>query len=160
MRSAVTRTATAGLAAGVGVALVALRRSGTPDPRAHERWLVVTVNLPPQEVAPDGRLPEALRALGDDVEVQVRPAPGDKGTELAARPRPAASGGPRGGHGPLARLRGADPRQPVRAALREAKSVLETGEVLQAQRPGSTQHTLRGLPLEIAQKRSGGEGRL
>ena len=50
------------------------------------RWLVVTVYRQPDDVRTqvDGAGP--LSRMRSEIEVTVRPAPGDKGTELAARP--------------------------------------------------------------------------
>jgi hypothetical protein len=130
---------------------------GMKDDQDVTRWRVVTVNRKPEEVAPDGRLPEPLERLGDAIEVRLRPAPGGRGTELAARLR---HGDPSGVSGAAARLTGDDPRQAVRSALREAKQLIETGEVLQADRPSSNEPSLRGAPLDLAVERAGGEGRL
>ncbi|MGY1746810.1 hypothetical protein [Blastococcus sp. SYSU D00695] len=94
---------------GVGTASV----SDDPE-RAARRWRAVTVLRPAADLPLDG-LPAPLAALGDRVEVRVTPAPGDKGTELAARWRGPAS------EEELGRLR---------EALRAAKQLLETGEVL------------------------------
>jgi hypothetical protein len=112
------------------------------------RWQVVTVNRPPDEVAPDGQVPGRLGGLGDAVEIQVRSAPGDRGTELAARPRPGAPAS------------GDDPRQTVRMALRDTKQLIETGEILGPHRPPTTQRTLLGLPLDAATRRARRVGRL
>ena len=60
---------------------------------------------------PNGQVPGPLAALGDLVEVQVRPAPGGKGSELAARLREPEPTGP---HAAAARISGDDPRQQVR----------------------------------------------
>jgi hypothetical protein len=57
-----------------------------------------------------------------------------------------------------ARVTGSDPRQPVRLALRQAKSIIETGEVLEPDRQTTTKRTLTNLPLELAIKRARGEG--
>lgn len=143
------------LAAGVaGTAALRRRRSSRASGEPGGRWLVVTVNRPPDEVAGGGGLPDQLVALGDSVEVQVRPAPGGRGTELAARPRTE----PRRSR--FRRAAGRDPRQDVRRALREAKQVLEAGEVVRANEPGTTKRTLLGIPIDLATRRAGGEGRL
>jgi uncharacterized membrane protein len=120
------------------------------------RWLAVTINRSPDEVAPDGRLPEPLARL--DVEVRMNRAPGDRGTEVYARPREHV---PTGAAAVLARLRGEDPRQDVREALREAKSIIETGEVLLSDAPiGTTRPTVPGKVLDAVLGRAPGEGRL
>ena len=149
--------------AGVGAGVVVVRRmtgrrfdNGGPR-EAQDRWHTVTVNRPLEEVAPDGRLPQPLEALGDAVEVQIRPAPGGRGTEVAARLR---GDPPSGLAAAAARIAGNDPRQDLRAALRQSRQLLETGEVLRADEPPTTRRTLRGLPLDLATRRAGGEGRL
>jgi hypothetical protein len=149
--------------AGVGAGVLVVRRITTHQlgngiaRDAPDRWHAVTVFRPLEEVQPDGQLPEPLAELGDAIEVQVRPAPGDRGTELAARLR---QGAPTGMRGAAARAAGTDPRQDLRAALRQARQLLETGEVLSPDQPPTTRRTLRGLPLELATRRAGGEGRL
>lgn len=133
------------------------RRSREPavvaDPRAADagRWLVVTVNCSPERLRD---LPAPLARLGTSIETRITPAPGGRGTELAARPL-----GP-DRSGLLARLSGRDPRQAVRAALRDAKSLVETGEVLVPDFPTTTRTTVKGKVVELAVRRAGGEGRL
>jgi hypothetical protein len=149
----------AGVGAGVVVARrIASRRAGNGAAgQVPDRWHSVTVNRPPEEVAPGGRLPEPLAALGDAVEVRLRPAPGGRGTELAARLRRDV---PAGTAEAPARVAGSDPRQRLRSALRQSRQLLETGEVLEPDAPPTTRRTLRSLPLELATRRAGGEGRL
>ncbi|MDM4720213.1 hypothetical protein QTQ03_11730 [Micromonospora sp. WMMA1363] len=103
-----------------------IRRDAEPPPAG---WQVVTVDRTPGEVLPGGRWPEPLRRLGGSVQVRARTAPGHRGTELAARP---LSGAPPPGL--AAHLVGDDPARMVRAALRQAKQLTETGEVLRADR--------------------------
>ncbi|TNH21575.1 hypothetical protein FHG89_31160 [Micromonospora orduensis] len=106
-------------------------RSGADgDPAAAGRWEVVTVDRPPDQVLPGGRWPEPLRRLDGAVEVRVRPAPGDRGTELAARPLTGAAPTV----GLAAHLVGDDPRHLVRRTLRQVKQRVETGEELRADR--------------------------
>ncbi|MFI5914445.1 hypothetical protein [Dactylosporangium sp. NPDC051541] len=126
---------TAGL--GVGVLVARRRRAFAPD-----RWHSVTVNCSPEELDP---LPAPLDELGFPVEVRIQPAPGDRGTELAARVAP-----------------GADPERVrrLRAALREARSLAEVGEVLRPDAPATTKHTLTGAPLAYATRHGREEGRL
>ena len=138
-----------------GRALVQGRRGSDGVDR---RWRVVTVYLAPDEVAPGGVLPGPLAELGDLVEVEVRPAPGGKGTELAARLRePASSGGLAGA---AARLSGDDPRQDVRQALRRSKQLLEAGELLQVhpQPAGHRPSTPWGKAYDLVLSRAGREG--
>nr|BFE55537.1 hypothetical protein GCM10020063_000630 [Dactylosporangium thailandense] len=126
----------AGAIAG-GVMVARRRRAAGPD-----RWHAVTVNCSPGQLDP---LPPPLNELGFPVEVRIRPAPGDRGTELAAR---VASG--------------ADPKRVrrLRAALREARSLAEVGEVLLPDAPATTKPTLRSAPLAYATKHGREEGRL
>ncbi|MEV4657853.1 hypothetical protein [Micromonospora sp. NPDC049301] len=106
------------------------RTGADGDPDAPARWEVVTVCRPPEQVLPGGRWPEPLRCLDGAVEVRVRPAPGDRGTELAARPLAGAT--PRVGL--AAHLVGDDPGLLVRRTLGQAKQHIEAGEVLRADR--------------------------
>jgi hypothetical protein len=134
----VTRTRTTaadagavGLAAGAGGALavvggLVLRRRRRQGRYETARWQVVSVNLPPSGLS----VPDPL-ASRRDVEWQVRPAPGDRGTEVTARP------------GARSRASEAD----IREVLRLTKMVLEAGEVLQPDRPGSSQPTILNKPL-------------
>ncbi|WP_435819358.1 hypothetical protein [Micromonospora violae] len=94
------------------------------------RWEVVTVDRPPEQVLPDGRWPEPLRRLGGAVEVRMRAAPGDRGTELAARPLTGVTPPT----GLAAHLVGDDPGLLVRRTLRQVKQRVEAGEVLRADR--------------------------
>jgi hypothetical protein len=106
---------------------------------------------------PDDRLPAPLAELGDLIEVETRPAPGGKGTELRARLRSAE---PTGAASAAARLSGDDPRQRVRAALRAAKQLIEVGEVLRVD-PAPHGHrppTPAGRLVEFATERAPGGG--
>lgn len=98
---------------------------------------MVTINRPPNEVLPGGRRPEPLRRLGRAIQVDVWPAPAGRGTELAARIRPGATL-----PGLAAHVAGDHPERVVRTALRQAKQLAETGEVLRADRSPID----RGLP--------------
>ncbi len=138
-------------------ARVARALTGARD-GAVDRWHFVTVNRAPQDVMPDGQWPAPLAELGEAIDIRVRPAPGDRGTELGARLRgdaifPAATS-------PFARVAGKDPRQRLRAALRESKQLLETGEILQPDDLGTARRTPMNLPLELATRVARGEGLL
>jgi hypothetical protein len=87
-------------------------------------WLAVTLLRQPSDVD-TANLPAPLAELGDQIEIRVRPAAGDKGTELAARLRDRKSSGTA-----LDRLSGSDPQSDLRSALRRAKQLIEVGEVL------------------------------
>jgi hypothetical protein len=149
------------MAGGVAVARTAAGRARENWPAVGsidrpDRWQVVTVNRPGEEVVPDGRLPEPLARLGEGVEVRLRPAPGNRGIELAARLR---SDGPHGLTGMMAHLTGDDPRLALRSALRQTKQLAETGELLSPARPPSTHRTLLNRPpLNAAIRRARAEG--
>ncbi|MEU4338150.1 hypothetical protein AB0F59_26445 [Micromonospora lupini] len=133
------------------------RRQQGPVRRRGPRWHVATVNRPASDVAPGGRLPEPLAGLGDAVEVQLRPAAGDRGTEIAVRLRdgarvPAATA--------ARRVTGRDPEQAIRAALRESKQLIETSEVLHPDYPPTTEPTPMNKPLRMATQQGRREGRL
>ncbi|MBM7806154.1 hypothetical protein JOD57_001991 [Geodermatophilus bullaregiensis] len=145
-----------GLASGAGGALLrrlqhvrlpgAGQASTTDDPeRAARRWRAVTVLRDPADVDPAAGLPAPLAALGDRVEVRVTPAPGDRGTELAARYRGTPT---------------EDEVGDLRAALREAKALLEVGQVLrmEPQPHGRRAATPQGAALEGAAQAAPREG--
>ncbi len=167
-RQTVTLTAAAAAAASAtGLLVRRLQDSAAGDPAANghhgsdgdNRWRAVTVFLPADQVMPNGRPPAPLAELGDLVEVQVRPAPADLGTELRARLREAESSGLTG----LAdRVQGDAPAQRVRAALRESKQLLEVGEILRVDPAphGKRSASLGSKMLEFTTRRAGGEGLL
>jgi len=99
----------------------AARPAGGGEPASG--WLAVTVFREPSDVD-TAQLPAPLAEYGDRIEVRVRPAPGGKGTELAARLRDRPSSGA------LSRISGSDPQADLRSALRRAKQLIEVGEVL------------------------------
>jgi hypothetical protein len=132
-------------------------RMGTSSDGKTDRWHAITVNRPPEEVSPEDRLPEPLAELGDDVEVLIRSAPGDRGTEIHARVRGSV---PSGIEGVRARASGEDQRGALRKALRETQWLLETGEVLSPDKETTTKDTPGGKLLGMATSRSWEEGRL
>jgi hypothetical protein len=134
-----------------------LARRGRPRQADPRRWLAVTVNRAPSDLLPDGSPPAPLAELGDAIEVQVRPAPGDKGAELAARLRDPSRIGERG---LAAKLQGDDPLQKLRTALRQAKAILEVGEVVLPDAPGTTHPGAGGRLVAAADRVAQGEGRL
>ena len=99
----------------------AARPAGAGQPASG--WLVVTVFREPSDID-TAALPAPLAEFGDRIEVRVRPAPGGKGTELAARLRDRPSSGA------VSRISGSDPQADLRSALRRAKQLIEEGEVL------------------------------
>ena len=133
---------TAALAGGTAVAgllSAALVRRSRKHTRATHSWQVVTIFLPSSPQT----LPQPLAQLGDRVETRWETAPGDKGLELRVRS--------------ASRTLAADD---VRDALRRSKQLLEAGEILQADSPGTTKKTLLNLPLRAATRRAGRLGHL
>jgi hypothetical protein len=114
-------------------------------------WLAVTLDRGPAEIDV-AALPAPLAAYGDRIETRVRPAPGDKGTELAVR----LTRRPTGRASAPARLAGSDPQAELRSALREAKQLIEVGEVLRVDPTphGKRNATPAGAALEAATKRA------
>jgi hypothetical protein len=148
----VAKTAAAGTAlAGVAVTGVLVsqmwKRSRINRVEA-ERWHIVTVNRDQSDLTAGDR-PWPLAELGDEIEVRYRTAPGDRGTEVAVRPRQAGRARP-----------DRDRIRRVRSALRESKQVWETGEVLSPDRPGTARRTLLNRPLEYATTHGREEGRI
>jgi hypothetical protein len=146
----------AGLAAAVGGQLLRrLQRVRLPgvgkasvtddEATAGRRWRAVTVLRPQPEVGTPDAPPAPLAALGDRIEVRITPAPADRGTELAARFRD---------------LPNADDLGALRAALREAKQLLEVGEVLRVDPAphGLRKPTLQGALLEGVTRSAPKEG--
>jgi len=84
----------------------------------------VTVLVEPSDIDTE-KLPAPLAEFGERIEVRVRPAPGGKGTELAARQRDRRPSG-----SAFSRLSGKDPQAELRSALRQAEQLIEVGEVL------------------------------
>lgn len=144
-----------GIALGLVVAVVvAWRRRRTS--REDARWRTVTVLKSRAEVMPGGRLPEPLADLPEEVDVRLADAPGGRGTELSAR---LVKGDPVG-YAVISRIRGTDPRQQLRTALRESKTLLEVGE-LTRQHPmahGRRRSTVLGRLTELVAARGAGEG--
>jgi hypothetical protein len=59
----------------------------------------------------------------------------------------------------VTRISGRDPNQQLRLALRQAKSLLETGDIVRPD-PPSTHPGPGGRVVQLASKRARGEGRL
>jgi len=140
-----------GAVGAVGAALAGARKRSVLSPhdpggpgrsaRRGERWHVVTVFRTPDEVAPDGSPPPPVDRL-EGLEVRMRPAPKDRGTEIAVR------AGEDADHGA------------IRLALREAKQLLETGEILLPDGPPTTRPSLLNAPLRKVTASARKEGRL
>ena len=97
-----------GGAAAVAAATVLTARKLRPQPDRDDRWRTVTVFRSPEEIGD----PRPLAELGDEIETRMRPAPGDRGTELSVRILPDST------------ITADD----VRLALRAAKQLVEAGE--------------------------------
>jgi hypothetical protein len=143
------------VAAGIGIARWFASRqqpSPTRERPSKNRWEMVTINCSTQRLASRADLPEPIARLGDKVDIKICPAPGDRGTELGARLREPVTGL----SGVAARITGEDPRSSVRRALREAKSIIETGEVVRRDWPPTTRPTPTAKIMEFAHRRGGG----
>lgn len=128
------------LVAGAGAIAVWTRRMKSHEPKKKTRedhWLAVTVYRSADQISAEN-LPEPLAGLRGRIELRIRPAAGDKGTELHAKP-----------------LDDLD-RDELRTALRKAKSIIETGTVAQPDTPPSTRPGPAAKVLHAVK----GEGRL
>jgi hypothetical protein len=147
----------AAAAVGVGVvgvtvgliarSLVKKERESDGDAAHPEGWKAVTVLGDADDFSRDG-YPEPLRRLAASLEVRIERAPGDKGFEVHARVREGADPGVD------------DPQQALRAALRDAKQIFETGEILRATpRPhGERPPTVLGKAVDKAEDEAKEEG--
>ena len=93
-----------------------------------------------------------MQRLADMIELRLATAPGNKGFEVHARVREGAN---------VREVVGDDdPDQALRAALRDAKQLIETGEVLRAKpRPhGKRPTTILGAVVDKAEDDAKGEG--
>ena len=139
--------------AGVAVGLVARslmkkERESDGDGAHPEGWKAVTV-LGEARDFESGGYPEPLARLAESLEIRIDPAPGDKGFEVHARVREGADAGMHD-----------DLEKALREALRDAKQIFETGEVLRATpRPhGERPRTLLGGAVDEAEDEAKGEG--
>ncbi len=150
------RSLFAAAVAATAVTVMARRlvRAGGAKSSASDRWHSVTIFREPEQLGP---LPVPLDELGEAVEVRIRPAPGGRGTELAAR---LAEPVPGGAAALVAKARGEDPVRRLRRALREARSLAEVGEVLRPDTPSTTKPTPIAAPLAYATRHGREEGRL
>lgn len=129
-----------GAAAAAGAIVVRRKRSGSTseEPRRH----AVTVNRPLHEVTSHGRLPSPLADIAEGVELEFRPAPGDRGTEIYATSKGEVGEGA------------------IRRALRDTRSLVECGDVLLPDGPSTTEPTLLNKPLRAVTRRGREEGLL
>jgi hypothetical protein len=144
MRKTILGVAAVGAVAGVAAARRRARHRDGVSAGSPDRWHSVTVHCEPEQLGP---LPPPLDSLGFEVEVRIRPAPADRGTELAARIAPPAQAG-RGTVGEL------------RAALRKARALAEIGEIPLPDSPPTTADTLLSRPLAHATRHGREDGRL
>jgi hypothetical protein len=151
VKGAAVAAAGLGVLAARRVVTLARGQNGWPMPASGgddgaPRWHAVTVYRDRDEVAPGGQLPAPLAELGDRIEFRLAGAPGDRGTEIHVR----ATG----------QDADRDLTRQIRAALRTSKQLLEAGEVLQPDRPGSTRPTPLNAALRSATAHGLEEGRL
>ncbi|MEU4244083.1 hypothetical protein [Actinoplanes sp. NPDC026619] len=137
MTRAVLVTAVTAALGGTTYRVVARRRSASAP--SSGRRHVITVQRPFDEIAEV--LPEPLSAYHGALDVQLRAAPADRGTEISARA-----------------LNDTVSDGDIRRLLRESRSLLEVGDVLQPGGPTSTPTALNA-PLRAA-TRHGREGGL
>lgn len=150
-----TRTGITIAASGVAVVVVARlarrrrRRTGEHD----AGWKSVTVLGDAERLRPDGQWVAPLAPIAEHLQVELRPAPGGRGTEVHARIR---DGRARAVHSAT----GLPAAQALRAALRDTKQVVEAGEVLRMDpRPhGKRKATPTGLLVDVAEHRARGVG--
>ncbi|MGA4837427.1 hypothetical protein [Streptomyces sp. G45] len=147
--------AAAALGTAMAVARVRARGAAREAEPREGPWHVITVGRPRAELLPDGKLPPPLDALGDGVEVRAADAPGGRGTELAARRT-----GPGGAGDGLRRVSGTSRDQRIRAALRECKQLVETGEVLRTDGQPAGKRKPGGFLVALAARRAREEGLL
>ncbi|MEX0153052.1 hypothetical protein [Microbacterium sp. LMI1-1-1.1] len=150
VKTAVTAGAV-GAAAGLAATALIRKKSGSDsvgDGRHPEGWKAVTI-LGDADDFTSGGYPAPLQRLADELEIRIAPAPGDKGFEVHARRRTDASG-----------KSDDDADAELRTALRDAKQLFETGEILLARpRPhGHRPMTLPGLAVDKAEDKAKGEG--
>ncbi|ONI84634.1 hypothetical protein ALI22I_29265 [Saccharothrix sp. ALI-22-I] len=134
-------------ATGVGAAVVLGGRAVGRRREAHrdrsEHWLAVTIDRPFDAVSGLEALPGPLEELRAHVDLRLRPAPGDRGTEVLAVPKDDDVS-----------------REDLRVALRKTKSLIETGTVIQPDTPPTTHPGPLGRVLRLVVGKSAGEGRL
>lgn len=129
-------------AIGTGAVLWGRRRMTAERPRDESaRWRVVTVQRSEADVI--GAM-APLTALGSAIETRLGAAPGDRGTELAARIRSGSDLSP----------------DDVRIALRQTKQLAEAGEiaVVHPVSHGHRRRTPQGALLDAIAAKSEGTG--
>jgi hypothetical protein len=135
------------------------RPSRTPEWTEEEtfsdpfRWQIVTILATPDEIAPDGRFPAPLAELAEIIDARLEPAPGGRGSELAARVKLEPKPDP-------ALWKGKDLCPQIRSALRHAKQLVEVGEVLsvEPQPAGKRRQPVGSLFMELINGHANQEG--
>ena len=141
MKKLVVVSAAVATVAAAGV-LFTRRRMTTEKPRdERSRWRVVTIQRSEADVV--GAM-AALAAHGGGIETRLRAAPGDRGTELAARILPGSDLEP----------------DELRIALRQTKQLAEAGEiaVVDPAPHGHRRATPQGLLLDRVAQAAEGKG--
>jgi hypothetical protein len=126
------------------------RRFPTPEPAYEEsfsdpfRWQAVTILATPVQIAPGGRLPAPLAELAHLVDTKLEPAPGGRGSQLAARVKSAPPSEANS-------WKGHDLSGQIRSALQHAKQLVEVGEVLsvEPQPVGKRRRPATGLLMSL-----------
>jgi hypothetical protein len=107
------------------------------------RWHTVTIMGAPEVIAAEGRLPQPLAELAELIETRLKPAPGGRGTQLSARPRPGPKPDP-------TVWKGEDLSRQIRNALLRAKQLVEVGEVLSIEpQPAGKRRPAKGLLVDL-----------
>ena len=140
----------AAVAAGlVTQALVRKRAESGVGGRHPDGWKAVTILGDSADFA-QGGYPAPLQRVAGALEIRMEAAPGDRGFEVHARVRDGAD----------VSVLGDKPDHALRAALRDAKQLFETGEILQpVPRPhGHRPPTLFGAAVDAAEREAKGGG--
>ena len=135
---------------GAAVAAQQIDRAKQRAARSYRRWHTITVNRDIADVTMGNKALRPLLDLGDAIEVMITPAPGGKGTEIAAQLV----------SDDLTNKASREALGKLRVALRDTQWVMEAGEVLSPDKPSSTHKTLTSLPLQFAIRHAREGGRL
>ncbi|MCU1617934.1 MAG: hypothetical protein JWO98_5474 [Frankiales bacterium] len=141
---------------GVAAALTVdhlLQKRSVQNKTSRERWRAVTVLASPDAISRDEEYPAPLQAVIEFLDVRTSPAPDGVSTELRARLKQTKSA-----EAGIRKLTGLAPESAIRASLRDAKQIVETGEVLRVlPRPeGHRPATPGGVLVDLAEQRAKG----
>jgi hypothetical protein len=136
---------------GTAVAVQQFNQTQQRMARAYRRWHPITVNRDIADVVMDSDELLPLMDLGGDIEIRIEPAPGGRGTEIAARLITS---------GDMTDKSTREMLRKLREALRNTQWLLETGEILLPDSPPSTRRTPTSLPLQFATRHAREGGRL